>query len=238
MITREQLIKNLNEDLAREYQAIIAYVVYSQATQGRGVHEHCQGARGVHAAEELAHALDHLKQIDCLGGDQAVVPKPVKTSSKAQESASVRPWKTRLRPSRQYRGAGTPVRSAGRVRHGGTHREIRSREQEHQIEPGNRPGEGPTRQQRVKPVIFRASRPVSLAFMLTPSSARSTLKPEVRLSAFKPQQRRLTIKGHAFHFVSYEGALGGTSAAVRRPNPSMWYLMRWRAGAAHRSMPI
>ena len=33
-ITREQLAERLNEDLAREYQAIIAYVVYSQALKG------------------------------------------------------------------------------------------------------------------------------------------------------------------------------------------------------------
>jgi bacterioferritin len=33
-ITREQLIDKLNEDLAREYQAIIAYVVYSQVLKG------------------------------------------------------------------------------------------------------------------------------------------------------------------------------------------------------------
>jgi hypothetical protein len=33
-VTREQLIKNLNEDLAREYQAVIAYVVYSQVLKG------------------------------------------------------------------------------------------------------------------------------------------------------------------------------------------------------------
>jgi bacterioferritin len=33
-VTREGLIELLNEDLAREYQAIIAYVVYSQAIKG------------------------------------------------------------------------------------------------------------------------------------------------------------------------------------------------------------
>jgi len=60
--------------------------------------------------------------------------------------------------------------------------------------------------------------------MLTPSSARSTLKPEVRLSTFKPQQRHLTIKGRAFHFVSYEGKAANERRG-EKAEPSMWYLM-------------
>jgi bacterioferritin len=83
-LSREQLIKNLNEDLAREYQAIIAYVVYSQAIKG-AAYQNIAKELEVHAAEELAHALIISKQIDYLGKDQAVVPKPVKTSRKAQE---------------------------------------------------------------------------------------------------------------------------------------------------------
>ena len=33
-ITREQMVAALNEDLAREYQAIIAYIIYSQTIKG------------------------------------------------------------------------------------------------------------------------------------------------------------------------------------------------------------
>lgn len=78
-ISREQLIKNLNEDLAREYQAIIAYVVYSQAIKGA---EYMNIAKELetHAAEELAHALIIAKQIDYLGGDIGATPKEVKLS--------------------------------------------------------------------------------------------------------------------------------------------------------------
>jgi hypothetical protein len=36
-ITRRELAKKLNEDLAREYQAIIAYVIYSQVLKGAGI---------------------------------------------------------------------------------------------------------------------------------------------------------------------------------------------------------
>lgn len=83
-ITREQLIKYLNEDLAREYQAIIAYVVYSQVLKG-AQYMNIAGELEKHAHEELAHALIISNQIDYLGGMPAVVPKPVKTSEKAEE---------------------------------------------------------------------------------------------------------------------------------------------------------
>ncbi|MDQ6612934.1 MAG: ferritin-like domain-containing protein [Gemmatimonadota bacterium] len=78
------MIDNLNEDLAREYQAIIAYVVYSQAIKGA---EYMSIAKELekHAKEELSHALTIAKQIDYLGGDITAVPKPVKTSDQPKE---------------------------------------------------------------------------------------------------------------------------------------------------------
>jgi len=83
-ITREQLIDLLNEDLAREYQAVIAYVVYSQVIKGA---EYMHIARELesHAGEELAHALKIAKQIDYLGGEPTVTPKPVKLSDKPED---------------------------------------------------------------------------------------------------------------------------------------------------------
>ena len=83
-LTREQLIKNLNEDLAREYQAIIAYVNYSQVLKG-AAYMNIADELAVHATEELAHALKISNAIDYLGGMPTVVPKPVKTSEKAEE---------------------------------------------------------------------------------------------------------------------------------------------------------
>src|SRR4029434_48168 len=78
-ITREQMIQLLNEDLAGEYQAIIAYTVYSQVLKGG---EYTDIARELEAADgqELAHAIKIAKQIDYLGGMPGVMPKPVKTS--------------------------------------------------------------------------------------------------------------------------------------------------------------
>ena len=83
-LTRDQLIQNLNEDLAREYQAIIAYVNYSQVLKG-AAYMNIAGELEVHATEELAHALKISNAIDYLGGMPTVQPKPVKTSEKAEE---------------------------------------------------------------------------------------------------------------------------------------------------------
>jgi bacterioferritin len=83
-ITREKLIDLLNDDLSREYQAVIAYVVYSQVLKG-AAYMNIAGELAVHATEELQHAITLANQIDYLGGMPVVVPKPVKTSDKAEE---------------------------------------------------------------------------------------------------------------------------------------------------------
>ena len=83
-ITREQLIEGLNEDLSREYQAIIAYVNYSQVLKG-AAYMNIADELAVHAGEELQHALKVANHIDYLGGMPSVKPKLVKTSEKAEE---------------------------------------------------------------------------------------------------------------------------------------------------------
>jgi bacterioferritin len=83
-ITRKQLIEGLNEDLSREYQAIIAYVNYSQVLKG-AAYMNIADELAVHAGEELQHALKVANHIDYLGGMPAVAPKSVKTSEKAEE---------------------------------------------------------------------------------------------------------------------------------------------------------
>ena len=82
-ITREKLAELLNEDLAREYQAIIAYVVYSQVLKGAQYMSIADQLQK-HAAEELEHALTISRQIDYLGEMPTVVPKSVKVSDKAE----------------------------------------------------------------------------------------------------------------------------------------------------------
>src|SRR6201997_1676150 len=78
-ISRDRLAELLNEDLAREYQAIIAYVVYSQVLKG-AAYMNIADQLQLHAKQELDHALTLSRQIDYLGKMPTVTPKPVKTS--------------------------------------------------------------------------------------------------------------------------------------------------------------
>ena len=83
-LSRKELIKLLNEDLAREYQAVISYVNYSQVLKGAAYMNIARELES-HAAEELSHALKIAKQIDYLGGMPTVTPEPVKTSDQAEQ---------------------------------------------------------------------------------------------------------------------------------------------------------
>jgi bacterioferritin len=79
LITRKEMIHLLNQDLAREYQAIIAYIVYSQTMKG-AKYLHIAGELQKHAGEELSHALQIAKQIDYFNGTPVVMPEKVKMS--------------------------------------------------------------------------------------------------------------------------------------------------------------
>ncbi len=83
-MTRKTLIDALNEDLSREYQAIIAYVNYSQVLKG-AAYMNVAGELAIHAKEELDHALQIANHVDYLGGMPSVTPKTVKTSEKAED---------------------------------------------------------------------------------------------------------------------------------------------------------
>jgi len=83
-VSRDALAGLLNEDLAREYQAIIAYVVYSQVLKGAEFMNIADQLE-LHAQQELEHALIISRQIDYLGKMPTVTPKPVKTSENARE---------------------------------------------------------------------------------------------------------------------------------------------------------
>jgi len=104
-ITRDRLIELLNEDLAREYQAIISYVIYSKVLKG-AAYMNIAAELEVHAGQELQHALTISEQIDYLGGDPTPTPKPVRTSKKAEdmlrfdldnENETVRQYRQRIR---------------------------------------------------------------------------------------------------------------------------------------------
>lgn len=83
-ISRKEMISLLNEDLAREYQAIIAYVVYSQTMKG-AKYQHIAKELEKHAAEELSHAVIIAKQIDYFNGTPVTTPKEVKMSDQPDD---------------------------------------------------------------------------------------------------------------------------------------------------------
>jgi bacterioferritin len=82
-VTRHEMVELLNEDLAREYQAIISYVVYSQMLKGAAFGKIAEELES-HAHEELEHAIKLARQIDYLGGTPAIKPMPVKLSHDAE----------------------------------------------------------------------------------------------------------------------------------------------------------
>jgi bacterioferritin len=131
-ISRDELIAALNQDLAREYQAIVAYVVYSQVIKGAQWMSIAKELEA-HASEELSHALIISKQIDYLGGTPTVVMKPVKMAEKPEqllrfdlenETETIREYRTRVRQ----------CEALGEYAMAEHIREILKDEQEHQID--------------------------------------------------------------------------------------------------------
>jgi bacterioferritin len=131
-ITREQMIQLLNEDLAGEYQAIIAYTVYSQVLKGAAYTDIARELEA-HAGEELAHAIKIAKQIDYLGGMPAVLPKPVKTSDDPVEMLRADLENERETVGR-YRERIRQAEAMGEFALSETLRAIIVQEQEHEIE--------------------------------------------------------------------------------------------------------
>jgi bacterioferritin len=137
--TRQELIKHLNEDLAREYQAIIAYVVYSQVLKG-AEYMNIASELEVHATEELQHAVTIARHIDYLGGMPTATALPVKLSEKPEvmlradlenENATVVAYRERVRE----------CEALGEYAIAEDIREILRQEQEHQIDLATALGE-------------------------------------------------------------------------------------------------
>lgn len=140
-ISRERLIELLNEDLAREYQAIIAYVVYSQVIKGAAFMTIARELE-THAKQELDHALVIAKQIDYLGGTPVVTPKAVKMAEKAE--ALIRfDLQNETDTIREYRDRVRQCEALGEFAMAEHIREILRVEQEHQIELATALGEDP-----------------------------------------------------------------------------------------------
>ena len=129
VISRERMIELLNEDLAREYQAIIAYVIYSQTLKG-AEYNHIAAELQVHAGEELAHALEVAKQIDYFNGTPTNKPMPVKMSKKPKEMLQF-DLENERETIKNYRERIRQADAMGEFALGETLRKIIAQEQEH-----------------------------------------------------------------------------------------------------------
>jgi len=140
-LTRNQLVDQLNEDLSREYQAIIAYVIYSQALKG-AQYMNIASELEKHAGEELKHALTISKHIDYLGGMPTATPKPVKQSEKAEEMLRA-DLANESDTIRAYRDRVLQCEALGEYAIAEDIREILRQEQEHLVDLATALGEDP-----------------------------------------------------------------------------------------------
>src|SRR5450432_1814462 len=137
--SRERLAELLNEDLAREYQAIIAYVVYSQVLKG-AAYMNIADQLEIHAKQELDHALILSRQIDYLGAMPAVTPKPVKTSEEAKDMLRF-DLDNETETIRNYRDRVRQCEELGEFALAEQIRQILMQEQDHQIDLATALGE-------------------------------------------------------------------------------------------------
>jgi bacterioferritin len=138
-ISRDRLAELLNEDLAREYQAIIAYVVYSQVLKG-AEYMSIADQLEVHAHQELEHALIIARQIDYLGKMPAVVAKPVRTSEDPKQMLSF-DLENENETIRNYRERVRQCEALGEFAMAEQIRKILVNEQDHQIDLATALGE-------------------------------------------------------------------------------------------------
>jgi bacterioferritin len=138
-ISRERLAELLNEDLCREYQAIIAYVVYSQVLTGAQYMD-IAAQLEIHAKQELDHALTLSRQIDYLGKMPAVTPKPVLTSKNPKDMLRY-DLDNENETIRNYRDRIPQCEALGEYAMAEQIRQILTQEQDHQIDLATALGE-------------------------------------------------------------------------------------------------
>src|SRR6478735_1648893 len=138
-ISRDRLAELLNEDLSREYQAIISYVVYSQVLSGAQYMD-IAAQLEIHARQELDHALILSRQIDYLGKMPAVSAKPVRTSKKAEDMLRF-DLENENETIRNYRDRVRQCEALGEYAMAEQIRQILVQEQDHQIDLATALGE-------------------------------------------------------------------------------------------------
>ena len=129
---KEGIIKGLNEDLAREYKAIIQYVVFSSTLKGAEYGDIAEQLKQ-HASQELAHALEVARQIDYLGGDPTVKGKEVEYSDDSKTMLEI-DLRAEQETIRNYRDRIRQAESSGEFALSEALRDIIRQEQDHEID--------------------------------------------------------------------------------------------------------
>ena len=130
--SKEELIRGLNEDLSREYKAIIQYVVFSSTLKGAEYGDIADQLK-LHASEELAHALEVARQIDYLGGDPTVTVKDAEYSQDSKKMLEI-DLKQEQETIRNYRERIRQAERSGEYALSEALRDIIVQEQDHEID--------------------------------------------------------------------------------------------------------
>src|ERR1700719_1416055 len=138
-ISRDRLAERLDEDLSREYQAIIGYVVYSQVLSGAQYMD-IAAQLEIHAKQELDHALILSRQIDYLGKMPSVTPKLVRTSKNPKDMLRY-DLDNENETIRNYRDRIPQCEALGEYAMAEQIRQILMQEQDHQIDLATALGE-------------------------------------------------------------------------------------------------
>jgi bacterioferritin len=147
-VTREQLVEGLQQDLAREFKAIIQYVIFSQKLDTARF-QNIAGELEKHAHEELDHALAIARQIDYYGAYPVHTPAAVEVSDDNEsmlwadlraEDDTIENYRTRIRQAEEL----------GEFALAEVLQELIKQEQDHQIDLASALGVVPDPKQRAK----------------------------------------------------------------------------------------
>jgi bacterioferritin len=129
---KDEIIRGLNEDLAREYKAIIQYVVFSNTLKGAEYGDIAEQLKK-HASQELAHALEVARQIDYLGGDPTMKGKETEYSQDSKSMLEI-DLRAEQETIKNYRERIRQAERAGEFALSETLRDIIAEEQDHEID--------------------------------------------------------------------------------------------------------
>ncbi|MDQ6722770.1 MAG: ferritin-like domain-containing protein [Thermoproteota archaeon] len=130
--SKDEIIRGLNGDLAREYKAIIQYVVFSATLKGPEYGDIAEQLK-IHASEELSHALEIARQIDYLGGDPTIKGEDAESSEDSKTMLEI-DLKAEQNTIVNYRERIRQAEMAGEYALSEKLRQIIAEEQDHEID--------------------------------------------------------------------------------------------------------